>query len=96
MTVCQTPDCPAARERDEFGRLVSVQHGGITQPVLGATGHHLLNRWTRGELAAHLRSWGDADLISAMTDIEREQDRVSRYLEALEGVQIELLDRYGA
>lgn len=97
MTVCQSADCPASREHDEFGRRVSVEHGGITQPVLSATGHHLLNRYTRGELAAHLKTWNDEPaLLRAMNDVEAETNRLHRYLEALDAVQTALSRRYHA
>jgi hypothetical protein len=42
--ICATTGCPAAAQTDEFGRRTSVQWNGVTQPLLGPTGHHLLNR----------------------------------------------------
>jgi len=81
--ICDTTDCPAGQTTDEFGRPPSIEHGGLTHSVLGATGHHLLNRHTRGELPDHLQSWTPAALDRAHADLTAEIDRTSRYLAAL-------------
>jgi hypothetical protein len=81
--ICHTDGCPAAQEKDEFERPVSVQHGGITQSVLGATGHHLLNRQREGTLETHLRSWSEPELRRASADVRGERERVLLYLDAL-------------
>lgn len=81
--ICHTPACPAASPADEFGRRTSVQHGTLTQPVLGPTGHHLLNRHTRGELPEHLQSWTGPALDRAHADLTAEIERTTRYLAAL-------------
>jgi hypothetical protein len=83
VPVCSDPTCPAAQPLDEFGRRISVQHGAVTQPVLGATGHHLLNRHIDGTLAAHLAAWTPRDLDRAAADITRELDRALAYVDAL-------------
>ena len=58
-------------------------HGSITQPVLGATGHHLLNRQIDGTLDEHLASWDGDELYRAATDVNAELDRVRKYQSAL-------------
>jgi uncharacterized membrane protein len=81
--ICHTPTCPASHSTDEFGRAVSVEHGALTHSVLGATGHHLLNRHTRGELPAHLQTWDGPALDRAHADLTAEINRTTRYLAAL-------------
>lgn len=87
--ICHTDGCPASEARDEFDRPVTVQHGSITQPVLGATGLHLLNRQIDGTLEQHLRSWTEAEARRAYEDLDGEIDRVRRYLEALRATQLQ-------
>lgn len=94
MSVCHTDGCPASRDRDEFERPVTVQHGSITHPVLGATGHHLLNRQREGTLTEHLRSWTRDELVRASHDINDEHERVCLLLEALEETQQAMMDAY--
>ena len=60
-----------------------MEHGGLTHSVLGATGHHLLNRHTRGELPDHLQAWTPAALDRAHADLTAEINRATRYLAAL-------------
>lgn len=54
-------------------------HNGITQPVLGAVGHHLLNRQVEGNIDEHLRSWNGRDLTRAAEDLDAELHRVRKY-----------------
>lgn len=58
-------------------------HNSITQSVLGASGHHLLNRYFEGTLEEHLAGWGTASLVRAGEEIEAEMGRVDAYLSAL-------------
>lgn len=81
--ICATPSCSAHAPTDQFGRRTSVEHGSITHSVLGATGHHLLNRHARGELPEHLQSWTGSALDRAHADLTAEIDRTTRYLTAL-------------
>jgi hypothetical protein len=81
--ICHTPTCPAAQPADEHGRPPSVEHSALTHSVLGATGHHLLNRHTRGTLTEHLQTWTGPALDRAHADLTAEIDRATRYLAAL-------------
>lgn len=81
--ICDTTDCPASQPEDDFGRRPAVEHGGLTHSVLGATGHHLLNRHTRGELPHHLQSWTTPALDRAHADLTAEIHRTTQYLNAL-------------
>lgn len=81
--ICHTPDCPASQPVDEFGRRPSVEHGPITHSVLGTTGHHLLNRHTRGELPDHLQTWTGPALDRAHANLTAEINRTTHYLAAL-------------
>jgi hypothetical protein len=81
--ICHTTDCPASQPTDERGRPTSVEHGTLTHSVLGATGHHLLNRHTRGELPQHLQTWDAPALDRAHADLTAEITRTTRYLAAL-------------
>lgn len=92
--ICHTEGCAAAQPHDEHGRQTSVQHGSITQPVLGATGYHLLNRQQDGTLGQHLSSWSRADLVRASRDINDEHERVELLLEAIEEMQQAMMDAY--
>jgi hypothetical protein len=94
MSVCHADGCPASRDRDEFERPVTVQHGSITQPVLGATGHHLLNRQREGTLTEHLQSWSLAELRRATSNINHERERVILLEQALGAVQDAIIHAY--
>jgi hypothetical protein len=81
--ICHSTGCPASQPVDEHGRRTTVEHGALTRSVLGATGHHLLNRHTRGELPQHLQSWTPDALDRAHADLTAEIDRATQYLAAL-------------
>lgn len=92
--ICHTPGCPTSKTYDDFGRPMSVEHGGLTQSVLQATGHHLLNRYTRGELAEHLKSWSREELRRVSFNLNDEHERVSLLEEALAGIQDAIIQAY--
>jgi hypothetical protein len=84
--ICATTGCPAAAQADEFGRRTSVQWNGVTQPLLGPTGHHLLNRADDGTLTEHVATWPAAHREHAAAEVSVEADRTRRYLALLEQV----------
>jgi hypothetical protein len=63
-----------------------VQWNGVTQPLLGPTGHHLLNRADDGTLAEHVATWPAAHREHAAVEVSAEADRARRYLALLEQV----------
>jgi hypothetical protein len=87
MTICHNPDCPTSHDLDQFGRRMSVQHNGITQSVLKAAGHHLLNRYFDGSLRGHLLPWTASALARVEAELHAERTRVSRYAYALEATE---------
>lgn len=70
-------------------------HNGITQSVLGPTGHHLLNRAADGTLDAHLTTWGGDEVVRAHENVYEEILRVERYQARLQQVRHALFRRAG-
>lgn len=83
MTICQTPGCPASQHLDEFGRRMSVQINDLTQSRLGATGHHVTNRYLDGTIVTHLASWSLRELERARQEVAAERTRAQALVDAL-------------
>jgi hypothetical protein len=84
--ICHTSRCPASQPADNFGRRTTVQWNGVTQPLLGPTGHHLLNRADDGTLTEHVATWPASHREHAAAEVNGEGDRARRYLALLEHV----------
>jgi hypothetical protein len=75
--ICHHDGCPATHDRDEHGRPMTVQHGYLTQPVLHAPAHHLLNREIAGENPAHLTGWTHDQKQRAANNVDAELARIN-------------------
>jgi hypothetical protein len=90
--ICHHDGCPTARDHDDHGRLMTVQHGYLTQPVLHAPAHHLLNREIAGENPTHLTGWTRQQKQDAANNVDAELARITTLRDHLLRLRKRLVD----